>query len=209
MNLIHTLAVGAVVSMLFTPVQAQEETSFDPALDCGAFFLIMAQQADSPDDANAFTSMSDLLLNDLDGRLAYMGVSLEERERIGGDAVTRVAQRVESGNIGIAFADCHAAMERAIEAAMPGKLSGTARDLLICGSQFSFTLQSGEADEATNANLKVASDDQLRRAGVSLGEGGMTAEEQDRVSLLYGLSIGMVLGMGEDPIIAWEKCGEV
>lgn len=27
---------------------------------------------------------------------------------------------------------------------------------------------------------------------------GITAEEQDQISTLYGLSVGMVLGMGED-----------
>lgn len=209
MNLFYTLAVGAVVSMLFTPAHAQEETSIDPAMDCGAFFIIMAKQADSPDDAQAFTSMSDVLFNDVDSRLVYLGVSLEERERIGGDAVTRVSKRVKAGDPGIAFADCHAAMERAIEAAIPGKLSGEARDLLTCGSQFMFALQSGEADEATSANLEVASTDQLRRAEESLVEAGIAAEVQEQISQLYGLSIGMVLGMGEDPILAWEKCGEI
>lgn len=45
MNLFHALAVGAVVSMLFTPVHAQEEESTDPAIDCGAFFMVMAARA--------------------------------------------------------------------------------------------------------------------------------------------------------------------
>lgn len=210
MKIIHSVAVGALVTMLITPAHAQdaESTSIDPAIDCGAFFVVMAEQADTPDDARMFKSMSDLLLNDVDKRLVYLGASLEERERIGGDAVTRVSQKLESGDIGLTFADCHVSMERAIETAMSEAFTPKARELLTCGSQFLYTLQSGEADEQTNSDLEVASTDQLQRAGVNMQEAGITAEERDQISELYGLSIGMVLGMGEEPIIAWEQCGE-
>lgn len=211
MNLLRILAAGAVVGMLLAPAHGQDANSSptDPAIECGAFFKIMAAKAERTEDAQAFEVMGNILLNELDNRLVYLGASLEERQRIGGDAATRVSQRIDSGAPGIVFAACHGAMERAMAAVMPDPLSGEARDLLVCGSQFLVTLQSGESDAKVKADLESAATDQLRRAGVSMTKAGVAAEEQEQISALYGLSMGMVLGMGEGPIVAWEKCGEI
>jgi hypothetical protein len=38
---------------------------------------------------------------------------------------------------------------------------------------------------------------------------GITAEEQDQISAMFGLAAGMVLGMDEEPVVPWERCGEI
>lgn len=212
MILPRLLLIGTAISMLGAPAHAAEAESKpgkDPAIECGAFFILMAGQTEIAEEERVFADLGNHLLNDVDGRLERMGVSLAERERIGGEAVTRANERMTAGDIDITFADCHVAMESAIDALMPDILTDDARELLTCGSQFIYSLQSGDFDEATKADLEIAADDQMARAQSILEESGVTAEEQDQVSTFYGLSVGMVLGMGEEPIVEWQKCGEV
>ncbi len=203
------ILVTAALSLLILPTQAaEEETSIsDPAIECGAFFSVMAQQAQDAEDAAVFTTMSNTLLNEADGRLASMGVALQERERIGGEAVARASEKISSNKLDISFTDCHAAMDRGIESAMPDVLSSEARELLTCGSQFMYAQQTAEGEP--NPDFVTASQDQLSRAQEEMEKAGITAEEQDQISGIFGLSVGMVLGMGEEPVIAWERCGEV
>jgi hypothetical protein len=205
----RVVLAGAALSLLILPAQAAEEdtTISDPSITCGAFFTVMAQQTDDPEDAEVFTIMSNTLLNEADGRLASMGVALEERERIGGEAVTRASEQISSNKLDISFTNCHAAMERGIEAAMPDVLSSEARELLTCGSQFMYAQQTEEGEP--NPDFATAAQDQLTRAQAEMEKAGITAEEQDQISGMFGLSAGMVLGMGEEPVIAWERCGEV
>lgn len=205
------LVLTAVIASLLTSAHAAEGEvgQRDAAIECGAFFTIMAEQTDVEAEATMYSDMSRLLFSVAEARLESMGVSAEEQGRIGGDAVARVNEQLVADDLEIKFADCHTVMEGAIETLMPGVLTSTARELLICGSQFLHALQSGEYDEPTNADFKVASDDQIARAQAEMADAGMTAGEQDQAATYYGLSVGMVLGMGEDPPISWERCGEV
>lgn len=203
------ILASAALGLLILPVQAaEEETAIsDPAITCGAFFIVMAEQSGAPEDAEAFTTMGNTLLNEADGRLTRMGVALKERERIGGQAVTRAAEQISSNKLEISFAECHAAMERGIEAAIPDALSSEARELLTCGSQFMYMQQSEEG--ASNPDFAAAAQDQLTRAHLAMEKAGITADEQDQISGMFGLSAGMVLGMGEEPVVPWERCGEI
>lgn len=208
MNLSRLLLATAALNVLFLPAQAAEgEAVSDPSIECGAFFTVMAQQSEDPEDAEVFTTMGNTLLNEADGRLAGMGVALKERERIGGEAVIRASEQINSNKLDITFADCHAAMERGIEAVMPDVLSSEARELLTCGSQFMYAQQTAEGEP--NPDFATAAQDQLTRAQAYMERSGMTAEEQDQISGLFGLSAGMVLGMGEEPVVPWERCGEI
>ena len=203
------LGPATVLNLLILPTNAAEEEAAisDPSIRCGAFFTVMAQQTAEPDDAEVFTTMSNTLLNEADGRLAGMGVALEERERIGGEAVTRASEEIKSNKLTLSFAACHTAMERGIEAAMPDVLSSEARQLLTCGSQFMYAQQTEEGEP--NPDFATAAQDQLTRAQAEMEKAGITAEEQDQISGMFGLSAGMVLGMGEEPVIPWERCGEI
>lgn len=206
----YLLLAAAIYAVGMQPAIAQEKKAKgDPSLECGAFYLVMAERTESTTDKEMFNGIGTLLLNEIDGRLSAANVSLEERQRVGGDAVRTAAQAIDAGDPGIEFAACHFALEQAIESAMPGVIPEDARQLLTCGSQFLFALQSGEGDAQTKSDLEVASNDQLKRAGERLTAAGVTPEENDQISAYYGLSVGMVLGMGEDPTIAWETCGEV
>lgn len=205
----RTILASVALSLLILPVQAaEEETAIsDPSIKCGAFFTVMAQESDDPEDAEVFTTMSNTLLNEADGRLASMGVALKERERIGGEAVTQASEQINSDKLDISFADCHAAMERGIEAAMPNVLSSEMQELLTCGSQFMYAQQTEEGEP--NPDFETAAQDQLTRAQVVMEKAGLTADEQDQISRMFGLSAGMVLGMGEEPVVPWERCGEI
>ncbi|MDB5623692.1 MAG: hypothetical protein JWR39_2255 [Devosia sp.] len=199
---------GAALGLLILPAHAAEEAAIsDPSIECGAFFTVMAQQTEDPDDAEIFTVMGNTLLNEADGRLAKMGVALDERERIGGEAVTRASEQIKSNDLGITFSDCHTAMERGIEAAMPDVLTPEARELLTCGSQFMYAHQANEGEP--NPDFQTASEEHLRRAQAEMEKSGITAEEQDQISAMFGLAAGMVLGMDEEPVIPWERCGEI
>lgn len=205
------LVLTAVLTSLATPAHTAETKvkQRDAAIECGAFFTIMAQKSDVEAEAAQYSDFSTLLFSVAEARLESMGVSVEEQGRIGADAVTRINEQMTTGGLGIKFSDCHAVMEGAIETLMPGVLTPFASDLLVCASQFLHALQSGEYDDATNADFQVASDYQFSRAQINMTDAGMTAEEQEQAGKLYGLSVGMVLGMGEEPLISWERCGEV
>ncbi|RYD87442.1 MAG: hypothetical protein EOP50_20750, partial [Sphingobacteriales bacterium] len=72
MNLPRILLTSITTGLLLLPAQAAEgkTTVSDPSIECGAFFTVMAQQAEDPKDADVFTTMSNTLLNEADGRLA-------------------------------------------------------------------------------------------------------------------------------------------
>ena len=208
MILSRVLLASAVLALLILPTHAAEgEAVSDPSIECGAFFTVMAAQSEDAADAEIFTTMGNTLLNEADGRLAKMGVALEERERIGGKAVTRASEQISSNDLSITFTECHFAMERGIEALMPDVLTTEARELLTCGSQFMYAHQTNEGEP--NPDFQIASEDQLKRAQAEMEGSGITAEEQDQISAMFGLSAGMVLGMGEEPVVAWERCAEI
>lgn len=210
MTLPRILLASAALSLLVAPSQAQEKTKpRDPAIECGAFFAIMTEQSESAEDSALFSQMSTLLFSVAEGRLESMGVSAQEQERIGGEAVTRMNEQIVSGDVEVSFTDCHEVLETAIDTLMPDVLSKETRELLICGSQFVYSLQSGEFDDTTNADFQTASEDQFGRAQALMEKAGVSPEEQEQVSGLYGLSVGMVLGMGEEPLVSWDRCGEV
>jgi hypothetical protein len=212
MQIARFLAAALALPMLAMPAHAQiakNKGTTDVVVDCGAFYLIMAGKTEVEDSSELLSQMSDLLFQEADARLSAAGVSDVERERMGGDAVRRVDEQINQDNIGLSFAECHDGLNRAIDALMPDVLSPEARELLICGSQFLHEVQSGEYDAKATADIQVASDDQLARAQTNMERSGVTAEEQDQIAGLFGLSVGMVLGLDQEPLVSWERCGEI
>jgi hypothetical protein len=211
MSRIRLLAFALLPALgLAAPAHAQKAPVEDASIECGAFFQIMSSQAEEGSaDAELFSTMANIMFNHADGKLEAMRVSEEERARIGGEAVEDMSGRIDSGELGFTFTQCHATLEAGFDDAFPDLLEGDNRELLACGAQFLFMVQSGEVDKEDAGDFEVAAESHLERVAESLRGNGYDEDDLEFVSNLYGLSVGMILGMEEDPLVPWERCGEI
>lgn len=204
------LALGMLMS---APTQAAEiDATTELLLRCGAGYLLVAEDpslVSSAEEAAMLRGMGEKLLTRADGTLAGLGLTVAEREEIGGRYTTQVATALANDtDAGFDPSACIAQVVDTDSAAAATARNDEIDKLLTCGAGFLATAQATKdsGDIETAANLEALGNALSGRADDLMVEAGMGDAARQQLGQLYGEDVGSKINAGKDLAYDWNTC---
>jgi hypothetical protein len=183
-------------------------------LHCGAQFRVAADHENFPGsaaDRETTRDMGNLLLNQVDQALAEAGMSEDERQQLGFDAMQETMQAFEDDALAVDGDTCLNLVDVALAGGSGGEdaVRNEKIDMLMtCGGGFYFSAQ------ALREEGKTEDADMLEQLGIAqidaaedlMIEAGMGEAARFQVSQLYGESVSGKLQKGEELEYDWDTC---